>query len=178
MTETQPTRIRVLGMGNVLMGDDGFGPAVIHTLERGWEWPADVEVLDVGTPGLNLTPFLTGSPYILLVDVAEHDGAVGDVRMFSRPEVLRLPAPQRVNPHDPGLCEALMALEFAEQGPRDFRLVAARPERVERGPGLSEKIQLAIAGATQEVLAVLAEWGAHPVARAMPSTDPPWWLKP
>ena len=177
MTDPVPVRIRVLGMGNVLMGDDGLGPAVIHALKIGWDWPSDVELVDVGTPGLNLTPFLAGVPYVLLVDVAEHDGAIGEVRTFSQQEVLHLPAPQRVSPHDPGLREALLALEFAGEGPQEFRLVAARPEKVGTGPGLSEKAQAAIPETSRAVIASLAAWGALPKERDAVDFTQPWWLK-
>ncbi len=50
--------IRVLGVGNALMSDDGLGPYVVRVLEAFYEFPADVEVIDVGTPGLDLTPYL------------------------------------------------------------------------------------------------------------------------
>jgi hydrogenase maturation protease len=174
IAEGQP-RIRVLGLGNVLMGDDGFGPSVAHALERGWEQPDDVEVIDVGTPGLNLTPFLSGPERIILLDVAEHDGPVGEVRLFSREDVLRMPVPQRVSPHDPGLREALLALDFAGQGPRDFRLVAARPQHVGTGPGLSPCLQAAVPAAIEAVLALLAQWNASPRRRTQPAGDGPWW---
>ena len=48
--------IRVLGLGNVLMSDDGFGPFVVRVLEATYECPPGVDVVDVGTPGLDLTP--------------------------------------------------------------------------------------------------------------------------
>ena len=54
--------IRVLGLGNVLMSDDGFGPYVARVLEAFYEFPDDVEVIDVGTPGLDLTPYLGALP--------------------------------------------------------------------------------------------------------------------
>lgn len=168
--------IRVLGMGNVLMGDDGFGPAVIAALESSWKWPVEVELVDVGTPGLNLTPFLGGVDRVLLVDTAEHDGAVGAIRIFSRADVMRLPPGQRVSPHDPGLEAALFALDFAGGGPADFRLVAVRPECITTGPGLSARVRAAIPEATRAVLDVLAEWDLHPQSLATPAVETPWWL--
>ncbi len=49
-------RIAVIGLGNVLMGDDAFGPYVAHLLDGWYEWPDDVQVVEVGTQGLDLTP--------------------------------------------------------------------------------------------------------------------------
>ena len=51
-------RIAVVGLGNVLMGDDGFGPYVAHLLEAWYEWPDDVQVVELGTQGLDLTPYV------------------------------------------------------------------------------------------------------------------------
>ena len=79
--------IRVLGLGNVLMGDDGFGPAVIHALGSEWELP-DVEVHDVGTPGLDLVPFLSGAECVVLVDTVRADGPPGHVRRYDLPAIL------------------------------------------------------------------------------------------
>lgn len=58
---TQPT-VAVLGLGNVLMGDDGFGPTVIRELEAAWTPHPEVELLDLGTPGLDLLPFVSDRP--------------------------------------------------------------------------------------------------------------------
>ncbi len=178
MSQPGTTSIRVLGLGNVLMGDDGFGPSVIDALERGWELPPEVELVDVGTPGLNLTPFLTGAPRIVLVDLVKHGGAPGAVRAFAHQEVLSAPPPQRVSPHDPGLREALLALDFAGEGPLDFRLVGAQPERVATGPGLTPRLAGAVGEAVEAVVAILAGWGARPCRRATPLPGAPWWAPP
>ena len=50
--------IAVIGMGNVLMGDDGFGPYVIEVLKSRYEFQPSTHVMDVGTPGLDLSPYL------------------------------------------------------------------------------------------------------------------------
>ena len=54
-------RVRVVGLGNVLMQDDGVGPHVARVLEAGWTVPENVRVLDLGTPGLDLVPHLAAS---------------------------------------------------------------------------------------------------------------------
>ena len=49
--------VRVLGLGNVLMGDDALGPWVVHHLVSTYDFPPEVAVVDVGTPGLDLVPY-------------------------------------------------------------------------------------------------------------------------
>ena len=51
-------RIGVLGIGNVLMGDDALGPYVVQLLDSMYEVPADVELVDLGTPGADLPLYL------------------------------------------------------------------------------------------------------------------------
>src|SRR5512138_763879 len=95
--------VRVLGLGNVLMGDDAFGPWVIEELLARWEIPGAVSVVDVGTPGLDLTPYLGGADAVVLVDTVKADGPPGRIHVYEKRELLRLPAAPRLSPHDPGL---------------------------------------------------------------------------
>ena len=60
-------RTYVLGVGNVLMGDDGFGPAVVRAFNERYSVGPDVEVIDLGTPGLDLTPWMVDSHHIVTV---------------------------------------------------------------------------------------------------------------
>ena len=66
--EARAPLVRVLGLGNVLMGDDALGPWVIHFLVETYAFPPEVEVVDVGTPGLDLVPYVAGPCGIILVD--------------------------------------------------------------------------------------------------------------
>ena len=63
----------VLGLGNVLMGDDGFGPAVVRAFENAYAVGPDVLVVDVGTPGLDLTPWLADVDRVIIVDTVKSE---------------------------------------------------------------------------------------------------------
>ena len=90
-----PGEVRLLGLGNVLIGDDAVGPWVIEELLANWEFPEGVSVVDVGTPGLDLTPYLADADTVLLVDTVKADGPPGAIRIYSREELLsRLPQPR------------------------------------------------------------------------------------
>ena len=81
--------VRVIGLGNVLMGDDGFGPYVIKTLEALYEFPADVSLIDAGTPGLDLSPFLMNADVVILADVVRASGEAGSVGTYGREDLMR-----------------------------------------------------------------------------------------
>ena len=170
--------MRVLGLGNVLMGDDAFGPWVIEELLARWEFPEDVTLLDVGTPGLDLTPYLAGADTILLLDTVRADAPPGTIRIYSRAQLLARPPQARVSPHDPGLAEALFTLAFADCAPRDVTLIGAVPELVATGIGLTSALRRAVDRAADEVVNHLAPLGLSPRLRRERSSDAPWWERP
>jgi hydrogenase maturation protease len=157
------------------MGDDALGPTVIATLEASYEMAEDVALVDLGTPGLDLVPHLAGLDAVVIVDTVNATGSPGDVRTYNRDELLAHPPPQRVSPHDPGLKEALLALEFAGQAPKDVLLVGVIPGSVERGTELSPAVAAAVPGAVGRVLDALAELGVPAQAKATPGAPHLWW---
>jgi hydrogenase maturation protease len=168
-------RIGVIGIGNVLMGDDAFGPHVISALQAGYEFPANVEVRDMGTPGLDLTAYLTGLGALILVDTVKAAGPPGALRLYTRAEILRHAPQPRLSPHDPSLKEALLMADLAGGGPRDVLLVGAVPASVATGVGLGPAVRAAIPGAVSAVLAELDRIGSSARALDHPRRADLWW---
>jgi hydrogenase maturation protease len=169
-------RIAVLGLGNVLLGDDGFGPYVIALLQAGYEFPENVVVEDLGTPGLDLTPFVTDVDAIIMVDTVKAEGLPGEMRLYRREE-LNLQLNHRLSPHDPGLAEALALAELDGGGPRSFLLVGVIPEQTDTGSGLSPAVEAALGSVEAAVLRGLAELEISPVRRDPPLEPNIWWLR-
>lgn len=170
-----PRLVRVLGLGNVLGGDDGFGPCVVTALQSAFEWSEGVEVIDVGTPGLDLVPFVSGVDVLVIVDTVKSPGTPGELRVYDKAAILKHPPQPRVSPHDPGVKETLLALDFAGDGPAEVVLVGAIPGDLKMEPGLSPSLRAAVAPAVEAVLDALRARGVEP-ARRLPA-DPvlPWW---
>jgi hydrogenase maturation protease len=168
-------RIAVIGLGNVLMGDDAFGPHVACVLDAGWDCGERVTVLDLGTPGLDLTPFISDVDYLVIVDTVRSEGAPGELRCYRRDQILRHPPGPRLSPHDPGVKEALLFAEFAGAGPREVLLVGVIPASTAQGLSLSPAVRAAVAPALLAVFAELARLGVAPQRR--PGARPPdlWW---
>jgi hydrogenase maturation protease len=167
--------IRIIGLGNVLMGDDGFGPYVVRTLESLYAFPASVTLTDAGTPGLDLTPFVSDADAVIFVDSVNASVPPGTVRVFSRDELLRhLPTP-RLSPHDPSLKDTILTLEFAGRAPRHVSLVGVTPSNVAPGPGLSDPVRDAVSDAMNAVLHEVLRHGV-PVTRRRGTPEPDiWW---
>jgi len=167
--------VRVIGLGNVLMGDDAFGPWVIHHLEEGWTFPPEVDVVDVGTPGLDLTPYIAGAEALVIVDSVKAAGAPGELRTYGKADLLKNPPPQRVSPHDPGVVECLLAQEFAGTGPSEVLLVGAIAGSTVKGTALTPPLRDAVDAAAETVLAELARLGVPGRRREAPGRSLPWW---
>jgi hydrogenase maturation protease len=168
-------RIAILGIGNVLMGDDAFGPHVIKLLEARYRFPEHVAVVEAGTPGLDLTVHLDGLEALVVVDTLEAAAAPGEIRVLDKTELLEKRPVQAMNLHEPGLREALLTLEFSGGGPREVRLVGIVPERVDTGVGLSPAVRAGVPRALAEALAQLTELGVEPERRDPPAEPDLWW---
>jgi hydrogenase maturation protease len=171
-------RIVVLGIGNVLNHDDGVGPHVVRVVDAAWEMPGDVEVVDGGTPGLDLVSVLHGAEAVVVVDAVRDRGAPGDVKRYERAEIMRGAPKLAMSPHEPGLRDALLTMEFQGSTPGDVTLWGAIPESVELGTGLTAVGRGAVPALVEGVLAELRRLGAEPRRRAEPRDPDLWWERP
>ncbi len=164
----------VLGLGNVLMGDDGFGPAVVHAIESAYELEGDVDVVDLGTPGLDLTPWFADADRIFLIDTVKSRLPPGTRRVYSKADLLRHTPSDRVSPHDPGVKETLLALEFAGRAPWEVTLFGVVPLQTELGVALSAPVRDAAAPTVAAVLAALQRAGIAVRHRRVPLASSAW----
>jgi hydrogenase maturation protease len=167
--------ILVLGLGNVLMGDDGFGPAAVRAFEAEYTVGPEVTVIDIGTPGLDLTPWLADADRVIIVDTVKCDLPPGTLKIYDKAGVLRYPASVRVGPHDPGVKETLLALEFAGREPRELTLIGVVPQRTEMAVTLSPALEAAVEPAVAAIAQALERFGACPIRRTEPCEPRPWW---
>lgn len=170
--------VSVLGLGNVLMGDDGFGPAVVRAFEDRYEVGSDVAVVDLGTPGLDLTPWFSDVGRIVIVDTIKADLPPGSMRLYKKEDLLRHMPSARTSPHDPGVKETLAALEFAGRGPGEVALIGVVPQCTEMGLELSDAVRAAVPMAVEAVAAALERFGVGVRPRAERREPEPWWALP
>ncbi|HEX9986346.1 MAG TPA: hydrogenase maturation protease [Thermoanaerobaculia bacterium] len=103
----------IYGIGNILMGDDGIGPAVVRYLSSNYTLPPDTTLEDLGTPSLDLPAYLAGYDRVIVIDAVALDAPPGTVHVFSRDEITSVPTGIRVSPHEPTINDALIVLDFA-----------------------------------------------------------------
>jgi hydrogenase maturation protease len=167
----------VLGLGNILMGDDGFGPAVVHAFEAEYVVPRDVDVVDLGTPGLDLLPWLADVDRVILVDTVKSDRPPGTVLVYGKADIMRHAPMQRIGPHDPGVKDALFALEFAGRAPREVVLVGVVPMTTAMGLELSPPVHAAVRYAVELVVRALLQRGSTIRRREHTEVSPPCWSR-
>jgi len=171
-------KVAIIGIGNVLNGDDGIGPHVARLLAASYEFPEGVTCEDFGTPGYELTTFIMDRDAVVLVDAVKLKGAPGEVHVVDKDELLKRPMPGVVSAHEPGVREALLNAQFNEVLPKVFKLIGVIPEQTESNATLSPVVRDAIPRAIKGVLMELEKVGVVPVPRNPPLDPELWWEKP
>ncbi len=155
----------ILGLGNRLQGDEALGgtsaedlrsrPAMLAALP----FPDVVRVVDGGTVGLGLIPYLVGLDGLVVVDIIDADAAPGTFIDLDGYDVLRHDPVMGV--HDLGAEELLGALLFMDEFPRRVRVMGMQPESITLGTELSPEVAAAVPGLIDAVLGYLASWQAE-----------------
>ncbi len=168
--------VRVLGLGSVLMGDDGLGPWALAWLEARWRFPDSVELLDVGTPGPEFFEHLEGADAVIVVDtVKARGGRPGELRLFGRQEILDHGVEPRLSPHDPGLGAALHTAELAGTAPTEMLFVGVVPEHVGMGTEISDTVRAALTAVEEAVVTEFRRLGVGCERRDPPAEPDAWW---
>jgi len=171
-----PKPIRIVGVGNILMGDDGLGPTLIQLLSSRYDFPDHVELVDGGTPGLDFLPYISHARSVLVLDTVSSKGTPGEIRIYRDGEIIGSAPPPRMSPHQPGLRESLMATELTDASPDEIVLIGVIPETIEQGTTLSAAVQSAVDDVIDTVLEELDRLDASPTP-ADPAREPDlWWI--
>ncbi len=168
-------KVAVIGIGNVLAGDDAVGPHVVRVLEARYELPDGVSVIDAGTPGYDLTAFLVGNDAVVLVDSVRAKGAPGELRTYGAQALLEKAPILALSPHEPGVREALLNAQFMGVLPATVKLVGVIPGATASGIELSPAVRGAIGAAVDAVVAELAALGVTLARRDPPREPDLWW---
>lgn len=148
----------VIGLGNPIMGDDGLGLAALERLRDGWDIPADVELVDGGTWGMNLLPLIEDAARVLLIDAIEIGAAPGTEVVLLRDRLPRYLA-TKISPHQVDLCDVLALAELRGTLPEHTTAVGLQPERVEMSTVLSDVVSERLDHLVATVVELLAQWG-------------------
>jgi len=173
---TEDRTISVIGLGNVFLGDDGFGPLAVETFRCQYVCGPEVEVLDLGTPGLDLAPYLYRRKLVVIVDAVHSDLPAGAVSVFCENDFASSRACLRITGHDPGLWDTLIHLRLAECGPSELIVIGAAPESSSFGDGPSAAMLNLAGEAAGSIAQVLTDRGVLCHRRSVAPRPNLWWL--
>jgi hydrogenase maturation protease len=133
--------VLVVGVGNILMGDDGVGVRVVHEIGRRFHLPEGVEILDGGTSGLELLSYFSDRELVVIVDAVKSGLPPGTVVKVEGEDV---PARfmTKISPHQLGLSDVLAAARISGKLPKKMALFGIEPKRVELRLDLSEEVEM------------------------------------
>ena len=154
-------RTLVLGLGNILLSDDGAGVRVVERLLKEYHFPPEVQVMDGGTLGLDLLHYVADVDRLLVVDALDLKASPGTLARLADGEVPAFLAP-KISPHQMGLVDLLAASRLSGHFPAKLVLWGAQPESLEVGLELSATVAAQVDSLVERVLAELSQWGISP----------------
>ncbi|MCO5109950.1 MAG: HyaD/HybD family hydrogenase maturation endopeptidase [Burkholderiaceae bacterium] len=169
MTRPSLQRIVVLGIGNMLWADEGFGVRCVEALQQRYEFAPHVELVDGGTQGLALLQYVQEADALLILDAIDYGLAPGTLKVVQGDEVPCFLGAKKMSLHQTGFQEVLMVAQLTGHYPQRIVLIGCQPEELEDyGGSLRPRTLQALEEALPLALERLQQWGACPVPRSRP----------
>ena len=165
MHENSGSGVLVLGIGNLVMSDDGAGVRVVQKLQREYCFPDTVEIMDGGTLGLDLLPKLEGIGRLIVVDAVETGKQPGTCIRLTGAE-LPIALETKVSPHQMGLKDLLSVAELLGHQPGEMVLIGVQPGSIEMDTELTAAVEVKIDEMVSMVLNELDRWVVTPESRS------------
>ena len=130
----------VVGVGNLLMGDEGVGVHIVERLKH-LPLPSDVVVVDGGTQFWGDEEILNGAKKLIVIDAVLGGGTPGTIYRFGLDELEDETEGLRLSCHDMGLIEKLRLMQLAGVQPRQTVIIGVEPAHVEYSTSLSKEVE-------------------------------------
>jgi hydrogenase maturation protease len=164
-------RVLILGIGNVLWADEGFGVRCVEAMAETHALPPDVRLLDGGTQGLYLLPFLEQTDALLVFDAIDYGLPPGTMKVVRDAEVPAFMGAKKMSLHQTGFQDVIATSELMGYRPPQMVLIGCQPVELEDyGGGLRPLVAARIPEALRIARDVLAEWGV-PVTEGRSDTS-------
>ncbi|ACF13735.1 hydrogenase maturation protease [Chloroherpeton thalassium ATCC 35110] len=150
-------KINVLGLGNIIFGDEGFGVEAVKALEKKRDWPAGVSFIDGGTQGIYLLDYIEAPDCLLIYDAlipVEYEFKVYTYFNDELPAFIY----RKMSSHQAGLSELLSLARLHDKMPKQVAFVGIPPKSLEMGIGLSAEVKALMEAALSEGQSILDSW--------------------
>lgn len=149
--------VTVLGVGNILLQDEGFGVRVIEEMTRRFSFPSDVQVLDGGTLGMELMRFIDGTEKLILIDAIAGGKNPGTLYEFKNEQV-KAYFKEKVSAHELGIQDVLAVLEVIEKPIAEMVVLGIQPVSLDVSLDLTPLAASRIDPIIDKVVAQLQAW--------------------
>jgi hydrogenase maturation protease len=152
--------VLVLGIGNLLWADEGFGVRCVEQLAAEWELPPCITVMDGGTQGLYLLPYVQAARRLIVFDAIDYGLEPGTMKRVEGDEVPRFMGAKKMSLHQTGFQEVISAADLTGQLPESLLLIGVQPEELEDyGGSLRPAVKARLSDAVAMAVAQLRAWG-------------------
>ena len=136
-------RTLILGVGNLILSDDGVGIHAVKLLQESGEIDPSIPIVDGGTCGLDLLQYLEGLERLIILDAAKPNGSPGKISRITGEKV---PAylSIKTSPHEIGLPEMLFAAKLSNIYPKEVVIFCVEAESLETSTTLTEEVAAAL----------------------------------
>jgi hydrogenase maturation protease len=164
-------QVTLIGLGNLLLKDEGAGIHAVRYIEEHCEVPPGLEIVDGGTSGLDLLPFIEGRDRVLFVDAVNfrrEPGYIGELNNSEIPAFFQI----KSSLHHLGLADVLAAAQLLDTLPPEICLIGIQPHTLKPGLELSETLQARLDAFLEAIFAKLRAWGLSCNLRSSPNPPP------
>jgi len=163
----------ILGLGNILWADEGFGVRCVEEFNRRYAVTDDARVMDGGTQGLFLLPWVSEARRLLIFDAVDFGLDPGELRLIRDGDVPSYMGVKKMSMHQTGFQEVLASSRLITGNPRELALIGVQPEVLDDyGGSLRDLTRACIPRAVELALAVLGEWRVEVRERREPLAPP------
>ena len=158
--------ILVLGLGNILLSDEGVGVRIVEALDASHDLPDGVEVLDGGTSGMDLLDMVADRDCLIVADAVNAAGPAGRLIRIEG-ENIKVLFETRFSPHQLGLSDMLAALCLIDKAPRRVVIIGVVPQDLTLGLELSAAAAGGRDAAVSMIVDELSRLGVAPTPRQL-----------
>ncbi len=159
----------LIGLGNILMRDEGIGVHAVLALQERFEVPPELEIVDGGTAGLDLLPFFEGRDRVLLVDAVDFGAEPGFIGELANEAIPARFGKNKASLHHVGLAEVLALAQLQNILPQEICLIGIQPASLDPGLELTGTVQEKFDALIARVRTKLRDWDIYLASRSSSS---------
>jgi hydrogenase maturation protease len=149
----------ILGIGNILLQDEGAGVHVIRMLARQTAGRDDIELMDGGTLSFTLAAAIEDAQQLIVIDAAQLDGEPGTTRVFEGEQMdAFVGARRKLSVHEVSLIDLLMIARLADRLPQRRALIGIQPHSVDWSETPSPSVAAAMPQACNRAMQLIEAW--------------------